>query len=136
MLTENDVVRYVCQYLLANGYAIQQQLNTTEHGIDIIACKNNIKLMVEAKGATSASIRTNRYGSVFNRNQVNHHVAMALYMISKLITHYGNDEIKYAIALPRNQNHIDSVRGIQTTIDKMEIMLIWVDETGDVVVEN
>ena len=132
MLTENDVVRYVCEYLLNNGYTVQQQLNTTQHGIDIIACKNNIQLMVEAKGATSASSRTNRFGLIFNQKQVKHHVAMALYTISRLITHHGNDSIRYAIALPRNQNHVDSVHAIQAAIDKMEIVLIWVDESGAV----
>lgn len=77
MLTENDVVSYMCEYLIDKGDAIQQQLNTTKHGIDIIACKNHIQLMIEAKVATSASCTTNRIGLIFSPQQVKNHITMA-----------------------------------------------------------
>lgn len=137
MLTENDVVNYVGKYLKDIGYEIKQQLMTTQHGIDVIATKKDITILIEAKGATSATFGTSRYGKEFSRNQTNHHVAVALYTITKLMTKFeGNESYKYCIALPHNKLHIEAINAIYTTIEKLGIIVILVKDNGDVIVRN
>lgn len=136
MLTENDVIELTCEKLIETGYEIVQQLHTTEHGIDIIAVKDNRRLLIEAKGATSATIGTNRFGAEFTKNQVNHHVAMAFYAVAKLITVEICSPNIYCIALPHNANHIDAIKAIDIAVERLGVKLIWVDEDGTVTIPN
>lgn len=136
MLTENDVIELTCKKLIDMGYEITQRLLTTEHGIDVIAQKGNKRLLIEAKGATSASVGTNRFGLEFSKNQVNHHVAMAFYATAKLITKETGSSKVFCIALPYNENHIDAVKAIHTAIERLEIKIIWVKEDGKVTIPN
>ena len=55
MLTEEDVIAAVCEYLSRPGYRIDQQCRTTQHGIDIIATQpaSGVTIRIEAKGQTS-----------------------------------------------------------------------------------
>ena len=132
MLTENDVIRLTCQKLITMGYEIVQRLHTTQHGVDIIASKDGHMLLIEAKGATSATENTNRYGMEFSNNQVKHHVAMALYAIAKLMTINAEETNIFCIALPNNENHINAVNAIDKVIKRLDIKLIWVRENGEV----
>lgn len=133
MLTENNIIDAVCKYLNSNGYEIKQSLNTMQQGIDIIATKSNNILKIEAKGATSSKKSSNRYGKVFNRNQVKTHIAMALYAISKFITaDKDKKNIKYAFALPCDDNHISVINDIREVINTLNINIFWVQDTMEV----
>jgi Holliday junction resolvase-like predicted endonuclease len=132
MLTENEVIRLTCQKLITMGYEIVQSLHTTQRGVDIIASKDGHMLLIEAKGATSATEGTNRYGIEFSNNQVKHHVAMALYAIAKLMTINAEETSIFCIALPNNESHINAVNAIEKAIKRLDIKLIWVKENGEV----
>lgn len=60
MLTENDVVRAVSEFLAGRGLEIVQALTTALKGIDVIARSERAIWYVEAKGATSSKPETNR----------------------------------------------------------------------------
>ena len=79
MLTENDVVELVSAELQRTGFKIEQQLSTTQTGIDIVATSpEGVYYGVEAKGATSSKLESPRYGKEFNKSQVKTHIGMAL----------------------------------------------------------
>ncbi len=132
MLTENQVIRYFCDYLIANGYEVKQALNTKEKGIDVIAEKNGRKMKAEAKGATSALTTSNRYGTEFSKNQVRNHVSVALFMISKIMTKDNDQNIDYVFVFPYNNNHINEIESIRLVIRKLCIKVFFINENGDV----
>lgn len=131
MINENQVVDYVCKYLEDNNYTVSQRLNTNEKGHDIVAYNvNNKKLIIEAKGGTSSKPVTNRFGKDFDRKQVIHQVAMAIYAVCKTID--SEPECEVGIALPRNEEHMMAVKKIQRAIDLLGIKIYWVSLGGKV----
>lgn len=135
MLTENDVISAACSKIQELGFNIVQSLHTSEKGIDIIARKDEVTLYVEAKGETSASLTSSRYGKPFNPNQIDSHISRALLTGCKLIHQKQNEVFKVAIALPDNAGHRKVINQIQTVLDTLGIVMIWVSKDR-VVVEN
>ncbi|MBU5312141.1 hypothetical protein KQI38_08895 [Tissierella carlieri] len=132
MLTEDQVIGYFCDYLIANGYEVRQALSTKEKGIDVIAEKDGMNIKAEAKGATSALTTSNRYGIEFSKNQVRNHVSVGLSMISKLMTKDNDYNIDYAFVLPDNNNHINEIESIRLVIRRLCIKVFFVNEDGGV----
>ena len=66
MITEDQVVDAVCHELEAQGWVITRRATTTERGADIVARRHGRDLIVEAKGGTSASASSNRFGRSFS----------------------------------------------------------------------
>lgn len=131
LLNENEVVEILCKYLETDGYTIKQSLTTNDRGYDIVASKCEGKtLIIEAKGATSSKPNSVRFEKGFNRNQVNHHVAMALYAAAKTIN--TNPECEVGIALPCNEFHTTAIKMIQNVLDSLSIKVYWVCEDGKV----
>ena len=90
MLSEEDVIEAVCDFLKERGYEIEQQLGPTEHGYDIIAKKGvplgMVSMYVEAKGATSSKNTSNRFGRAFNASQVRTHISVAMYKACEVLS--------------------------------------------------
>ena len=64
VLTEDDVVKAVCDYLRSRGYQIERCFATNEKGSpDIIATKGAERILAEAKGETSNRPGSGRYGA-------------------------------------------------------------------------
>jgi hypothetical protein len=80
-MDENAVIDGLCEYLAAEGYAIELRLHTTQQGVDVIArdSASGRRLFVEAKGATSSREGSARYGQGFTPSQVFDRVAKGLY---------------------------------------------------------
>ena len=135
MLTENDIVINVCSYLTEHGYNIKQALTTTQKGIDIIALKDEKVILIEAKGETSASEGTKRFGKEFNSNQAKHHIAMALYAVSCYKTEHPDELHTFGLAFPKNDNHRKAVNKIMRVIKELDIKIFWVDDTGTVTMD-
>lgn len=133
MLTENDVITAACLKIEELGFDIVQSLHTSEKGIDIIAHKDEFTLYVEAKGETSASQTSSRYGKPFNANQIDSHVSRALLTASKLIQQKQGELFKAAIALPDNDGHRKVVNQIRTVLETLGIVMIWVSKDRVVV---
>lgn len=90
MLTEPDVINYVCVALQQLGYNIHKKnVNVRQKGDDIIAIKQLAsirKLYIEAKGETSSDPNSNRYGQSFDNAQVRVHIGQALYKIAEVLS--------------------------------------------------
>ncbi len=133
MLTENDVVSAVCFKLKEMDFEIRQALHTSEKGIDIIAYKDNYTLFIEAKGETSASKLSSRYGKPFNQNQIKNHIGKALLAVSRIISeHKDSRDIGVAIALPDNGGHRKIISEIEYTLKKLGIYVFWVKDVNTV----
>ncbi|WP_143322925.1 hypothetical protein [Clostridium sp. HBUAS56010] len=135
MLNENQVVKITCKYLESEGYFIKQSLSTKDRGYDIIAIGGDGKvLIIEAKGATSSNPDSVRFDKGFNRGQVNHHVAMALYAAAKTISE--NPECETGMALHYNEHHITAIEKIHNVLGFLSIKIYWVLEDGSVFVNQ
>jgi len=130
MLTENQIVKKVTEFLKRKGYKIKQSLNTTQKGIDIIAQNNSEEIYIEAKGETSSLKNSKRYGEPFNKNQVKIHISAALLATIKVISKKpSGDKTKTGIALPDNNEHRSIIHEIKPILKKLDIQIFWVDNT-------
>lgn len=130
MLTENDIVEKVTDFLKANGYRIIQSLNTNQQGVDIIAETEFEKLYIEAKGETSALKTSKRFGLPFNRNQVKAHISVALLATMKIISSLpAGNKTKVGIALPDIESHRQVIKKITPALKKLNIKIYRVSKT-------
>lgn len=130
MLTENDVVIAVVNYLGSRGYRIVQQRSTQERGIDIeaVAIGTGRRLLIEAKGATSSKEGTNRYNRPFTPNQARTHVAVALYCAARLRQEYAEQHSEIALALPDDEVHSRLVEKISSSLKDLGIAVYFVSK--------
>lgn len=131
MLYESDVVAAVCVYLRSRGYEIEQQLNESQQGDDIIALSpaDGTRVFIEAKGETSSKAGSNRFGKPFTRSQVRDHVANAFFRSAQML---ADGKVRVGIALPKNRNHLDYVARIAHALSALKIEVYWVDATRQV----
>lgn len=130
MLTENDIVEKLTNFLETKGYRIIQSLTTNQPGIDIIAETEFEKLYIEAKGETSASKTSNRFGLAFNRNQIKSHISVALLATMKVISSLpAGNKTKVGIALPDTEGQRQVINQIIPALKKLEIRIYWVSAT-------
>lgn len=133
MLTENDIVNILAEYLVKEGYTINQSLTTLQTGIDLIAENSKEVLYVEAKGETSSKEGTNRYGSSFSSNQIKSHVSRAI--LSSMIVLQENpsgSKTKVAIALPDNLGHRNLVLKVLKPLKSISIIVFLISADGKV----
>ncbi|GAB5473770.1 MAG: hypothetical protein Mars2KO_18690 [Maribacter sp.] len=127
MLTENEIVVKVADFLKSKGYKIKQKLTTNQQGIDIIAETELEKIYIEAKGETSASKTSNRYGLPFNRNQVKSHISVALLATMKVISSSpAGNKTKVGIALPDTKEQRLVINKIIPALKKLKIQIFWI----------
>ncbi len=140
MLLEFDVIDAVCAKLKAEGYQIHQQLQTSQHGDDIIAVKQmgfTRELHIEAKGETSSRKNSQRYGKPFESADMRIHVAEALYKVAEILSkRHDGIEIRVGIALPDSQIHRALVKKIEPVLNQLEVAFFWVQKDCTVHVES
>ncbi|MBO0423090.1 hypothetical protein [Enterococcus plantarum] len=127
LLTENEVVEIMMNYLNSQGYTIERYATTTQTGIDIEAFKNGNKICIEAKGATSSMKDSARYGKPFNDNQVKNHIGKAVVAALKVLNQECKDTIS-AIALPNNATHRKQIDQIQTPLKQLGVKVFLVSK--------
>lgn len=137
MLTEEHVIDAVCDYLTRQGYRIDQQCGTTQHGVDIIAThpRSDVVIRIEAKGETSNRPGSRRFGKGFNRAQTGIHVAAALYAAIATKDAHSSPNDWVGIAFPATNHHKEFVGRIQATLKTLRIAVFWVDRNRQVDVE-
>jgi hypothetical protein len=133
MLNENDVVNACCSYLEGAGYKILQRCSTTNQGIDIIAkhASEVGRLLVEAKGGTSAREGSARFEKGFNRSQVFDRVAKCLYTAAQMHTE-SPDGDSVAMAFPDTPLFRHYLSPIRTATDKLGFRVFLVSEDSSV----
>lgn len=124
MVTEDDVVESTARALREAGWTITQQLTTKATGVDLIAERAEQRLLIEAKGYTSASPTSARYGKPFNPNQLWDHTAKAIYKALAVVS-VGHDCA--GIALPDDPRTVAVVAAVEPALRQLGILVIWVD---------
>jgi len=125
MITEDEVVRAVSEYLEGRGWHITQSLRTTQKGIDLCAVKSTEQLLIEAKGGTSNLRSSARFGKPFSGAQAKDHIGAALWKVGQLLTSYPNAKI--AIALPEDAYHRRYAAEIDSLLKMCQIDIYWVN---------
>jgi len=69
MLTEDDVIDAVRDFLVHEGWTITRRATVSQPGTDLVAERNGETLEIEAKGAGSSRVGSARYGEEFNSGQ-------------------------------------------------------------------
>jgi len=133
ILSEDQVVEAVSQYLSVRGYHEVRRSLATEQGVDLIMRKGGDELHIEAKGAGSSRSTSARYGKVFNSGQVMDHVAKAMLKALEVV---ATGKHRAAIALPDDRPHISRIERIQPVLDDLHIAVFLVDPSGNVVSAN
>jgi hypothetical protein len=140
MLTENQIVRAVCDHLAAAGYEVISQLLTTQRGRDIVARAARtppLELRIEAKGATSDRQGSARYGKPFSATQVRDHVAAAFYCAAAMRGGPQDQaEVRVGVAFPETRLHRARVADIASSLAALRIAVFWVRDDLQVVVEG
>lgn len=137
MLTENNIISAVCNYLTLEGYSNIESKNTKQQGIDIEATSpDGSKLYIEAKGETSSKPNSKRFGKPFANGQPIVHVSKAIYTALKLCeTLKGDLPIKVGIAFPVEEKHKELLSYIKETLKDLDISVFWVNAELNVKVE-
>ena len=132
MLTENDVIQAVAEFLPSLGHAVESTCTTNQRGVDIVArhAATVRRLRVEAKGGTSSKEHTDRFGQGFNGGQVLSHVSRALYKAAAMLRAYPADEV--ALALPDDEQHRRRIEAILPALGRLGISVFFVGLDGSV----
>jgi Holliday junction resolvase-like predicted endonuclease len=135
MLTENQVVDAVCEFLLSQGWQIDSKAQTTQKGHDIVARKDRTILIIEAKGETSDRKGSARHGKPFDSAQCRDHVANALFSAAEAfqISLPLNKRL-LGIALPKTKMHQKLIDQIKVALDVLEIAVFWVGQDKKVTI--
>ncbi len=134
MLTENDVIDAVCDYLVAAGYKILRRSHTKQKGTDIIAKRPEGpgRLLIEAKGETSADPRTKGYGTPFDSAQVQVHVAEAFRTAARFHDEHHSSGDFVGVAFPDTRLHRKYLGQVKSAIDSLGIPVYFVQRDRSV----
>src|SRR3954463_7789445 len=129
MLSENQIVEFVCRHVRSCGYEIVSQLKTTQQGRDIVARRAGsilTELRIEAKGETSDRQGSARFGKGFNSAQVRDHVANAFYCAASMRQpSSAAGEVRVGIALPDTAPHRKRIEAVRDAIAVLGIGVFW-----------
>lgn len=131
-LTENMVINHVCDFLNANGYAVESTCSTNKQGVDVVArhARTGRRLRLEAKGATSSKPASKRYGKPFDSAQAGVHVAEAFYTAATLAEKHAGDEA--GVALPNDSLHRARIEKVREACRRLGLHVYVVDGDGTV----
>jgi hypothetical protein len=131
VLYEDDVVAAVADSLTSRGWVIVQRLRSTQRGDDIVATRGPARLVVEAKGGTSAVPTSKRFSKPFSGGQAKSHVGQAVLRALRVVT----DGHIAAVALPDDSHHRREVGRIRGALERLDIAVLWVDDERRVSVD-
>lgn len=133
VLLEDDVVDAVADFIVAHGWTIDSTAHAHQRGDDIVARKDDQRLLVEAKGEGSSKAMTNRFGQLFTGNQVGSHIGVA---VVRALRWASNGGALPALAFPDNPHHRHGVDAIAPALAVVGIGVFWVSEDRQVTLES
>lgn len=132
MLTEDRVFDAVCRKLVEAGYSIVERASAVQHGYDIVARKDGLDLVIEAKGAGSSKSGTARFGMEFSSGQVFDHVAKAVLKAMRVVS---AGAARAGVALPDNKAHRREVEQVVPALRGAGVAVFWVSDRDEVRVD-
>lgn len=135
VLDENDVIDAVCRHLEEHGYSLEQRLETTQKGVDVIArhVPTGRRLFVEAKGGTSSRKGSSRFGKRYTQSQVFDLTSKGfLATVRNHVERRHDDGDLAALAVPDLEWYREYLGAIRPAVEQLGIMVLWVSLEGDV----
>ena len=133
MITENQVVEYVCTYLKKNNFSILQSANVGQKGVDVIAEKDDFKIFIEAKGETSSVPNSKRFGKHFTSSQVFDVLSKVIFQALDNKNHdLWEDQSITAIAIPDTEMFRTWHSKVAESLCELQLVTLWVSEGGTV----
>lgn len=130
LLTEDEVVEILCQYLKKKGWEIIHKAKGHQRGPDIKASKNDKVLVVEAKGARgnpkSPVTKKPKFSSGENKTNLGEAIVKVLEEKNK------DPKINIAIALPNHDHIKKTLTYAVPEVIKIGINLFWISKNGNV----
>ncbi len=126
ILYEDDVIDAVVRHLEQRGWRIisTASARAKQRGYDILAAKDGVTLVVEAKGATSSDSESERYGQEFSKGQKLSHVSKALYTVASIVS---AGEHQAALAVPSDAGHRQLIKAIAPALSKLSVTVFLVN---------
>ena len=135
-MDENQVVKCVCGYLNGRGYTVEQQLLTTQQGVDIVARHDSSgrRLYIEAKGGTSSVSGSARFGNPYTQSQVFDRVAKGVFTALELRSRYPDRAVaEVALAVPDSRHFRRYLGPVLQQLRDAGIEVLFVAEDESVV---
>ena len=132
-LTENETVQFLIDYLEKDDWKIESFCLGQKHGNDIVAVKENRKLIVEVKGAKADDSSPTKKREYFSNGQIKNHLGKAIVKI--LDEKSKNPYAEYAIAHPEDKDIRKSISHIIPYINKLDIKHFWVSSSKTIIEE-
>lgn len=133
MLTEDEVIDAVSKYLVSQRWHILSRATAIQRGDDLVAKREDVQLIIEAKGGGSSKAGTARYGMAFNSGQVFDHVAKAVLKALRVVS---AGSAQAGIALPDDPFHRKEVALVEEALQRLGILVFWVDDSRVARVES
>jgi hypothetical protein len=134
--TENDIVEAVCRHLITSGWRVAARATTRERGPDIVAeGRDGIRLIVEAKGATSARLGSARFGRPFDSAQARVHIAEAFFTAAAASVVGSGETQRGALALPDDPLHRRLLAPANAACKRLDLGVFWVASLSAVQLE-
>ena len=122
-LTENEVVRFMAEWLRKNKFEVIKEKYNTQRGDDIEAVSaNRANLLVECKGSIS------KFGNKLNDWN---NSAMAIFGAIKEIEEIRKND-QHAIAVPNTEPYRKTIGRLNSFLVRQGIIIFWVDKDGGV----
>jgi len=132
-LTENRTIELLMPHLEKQGYSIESYCLGQTRGYDIVAIRNNEKLLIEVKGAKAHKDSPTKRRDFFNSGQIKTHLGKAI--IKCLETKVSYPDAIIAIAHPEDEQIRKAIGGIIPELNKIGIIHYWVSADGSVELE-
>ena len=131
LLTEDQTVLLLLEYLKTQGYSIESYCLGSQRGFDIIAIKNGKKMIVEVKGAKASDDSPIKKREFFSSGQIKTHFGKAIVKSIETKLKFPNDFV--AIAHPMNDSILNAISSLIPELKKLGISHFWVETNGNVI---
>jgi hypothetical protein len=130
-LTEDETINILIQHLEKDGWNINSRCLGQERGCDIVALKDEGRLLIEVKGARAGDNSPTKKRKYFDSGQIKTHFGKAI--VKVLDDKVLSPDSKIAIAHPDDADIRKSIGNLTPFLKKLEIKHFWVSSNGQVI---
>jgi len=119
LLNEDEVIDRACAFLQSHGWTIRQALHGNTSGIDIIAERGGVRLLVEAKGCTTGTAPDRTLHIQPHRTNA------SIGAVGKLLYLYDGSSV-LALALPDDRVFRAQIEKAKRGLEKLNVAVLWI----------
>lgn len=127
-LTEDQVVKSLMIWIKKHGWEIIEYCLGHTRGYDIVASKNEKRLIIEAKGFKANNDSPIKKREHFDSGQIKDHLGKAIVKSIETQIKFPNADV--AIAHPNNEYLKSICKNTTEYLSQIKIYSFWVNENG------